>query len=214
MLSPSTPLAPSRLIVPQVSLRNSGVSKCASEVKRTLRSNSAFLAIWTSCVDTFTRLRMYGQCCPSPVSLCLDLVGLRENAVALGRRQQIEQLAGRDYIGVDVEALALQERQRPGNERVGDAGALQDDGALSPAARRPQAIDALGRSRGRRQAQGGPIQNDFRRTGDKRGDHCGPPRERRSHQEPDLLGLPRSEGDHRSNRKIVLQQLKGLRVGM
>src|ERR1017187_2530532 len=71
MLSPSTPLAPSRLIVPQVSLRNSGVSKCASEVKRTLRSNSAFLAIWTSCVDTFTRLRMYGQCCPSPVSLCL-----------------------------------------------------------------------------------------------------------------------------------------------
>ena len=36
-----------------------------------MRSNSAFLAIWTSCVDTFTRLRMYGQCCPSPVSLCL-----------------------------------------------------------------------------------------------------------------------------------------------
>src|SRR6202045_3121949 len=53
MLSPSTPPAPCRLIVPQVSLRNSGVSRCANEVKRTFWSNSAFLVIWVSCVDTF-----------------------------------------------------------------------------------------------------------------------------------------------------------------
>ena len=68
--SPSTPPAPCRLIVPQVSLRNSGVSRCASEVNRTLRSNCAFFAIWASCVDTFIRLRVYGPCCPGPVSLC------------------------------------------------------------------------------------------------------------------------------------------------
>src|SRR5712671_7164890 len=70
MLSPSTPPAPCRLIVRQVSLRNSGVSRCANEVKRTFRSNSAFLVIWASCVDTIFRLRVYGQCFSSPVSLC------------------------------------------------------------------------------------------------------------------------------------------------
>ena len=34
------------------------MSRCANEVKRTFRSNSAFLVIWASCVDTFF--------CPSP----------------------------------------------------------------------------------------------------------------------------------------------------
>src|SRR5262249_24407763 len=70
MLSPSTPPAPCRLIVPQVFLRNSGVSRCANDVKRTFRSNSAFLVIWASCVDTFSRLRVYGSVSPAPVSLC------------------------------------------------------------------------------------------------------------------------------------------------
>src|SRR6516162_1222375 len=35
----------------QVSVRNSGVSRCASEVKRSFGFDFAFFAIWSSCVD-------------------------------------------------------------------------------------------------------------------------------------------------------------------
>src|SRR5437867_1140771 len=50
IVSPSTPLAPRRFICRQVSLRNSGVSKCASDVKRSVRSVLALAAICSSCV--------------------------------------------------------------------------------------------------------------------------------------------------------------------
>jgi len=39
------PLAARRFIMPHVSVRNSGVSKCANEVNRTVRSSLAFFAI-------------------------------------------------------------------------------------------------------------------------------------------------------------------------
>ena len=51
VVSPSTPLAPRRFICFQVSVRNSGVSRCASDVKRSFGFDFAFFAIWSSCVD-------------------------------------------------------------------------------------------------------------------------------------------------------------------
>src|SRR5215813_703925 len=51
VVSPSTPLAPRRFICRQVSLRNAGVSRCANEVKRSVRSAFALAAICSSCVD-------------------------------------------------------------------------------------------------------------------------------------------------------------------
>src|SRR5262249_14847155 len=48
---PSTPLAPRRFICRQVSMRNAGVSRCANEVKRSVRSAFALAAICSSCVD-------------------------------------------------------------------------------------------------------------------------------------------------------------------
>jgi hypothetical protein len=42
---PSIPLAARRFIIPHVSVRNSGVSKCANEVNRTVRCSLAFFAI-------------------------------------------------------------------------------------------------------------------------------------------------------------------------
>ena len=49
--SPSTPLAPRRFICRQVSMRNAGVSRCANDVKRSVRSFLALAAICSSCVD-------------------------------------------------------------------------------------------------------------------------------------------------------------------
>src|SRR2546426_6996691 len=51
IVSPSTPLAPCRLSCRQVSSKNSGFSRWASEVKRSLRSVLAFALICPSCVD-------------------------------------------------------------------------------------------------------------------------------------------------------------------
>src|SRR5439155_7310615 len=51
VVSPSTPLAPRRFICRQVSMRNAGVSRCANEVKRSVRSAFALAAICSSCVD-------------------------------------------------------------------------------------------------------------------------------------------------------------------
>src|SRR2546426_10067452 len=51
IVSPSTPLAPCRLSCRQVSSKNSGVSRWASEVKRSLRSVLALALICPSCVD-------------------------------------------------------------------------------------------------------------------------------------------------------------------
>src|SRR5262245_51114670 len=51
VVSPSTPLAPRRFICRQVSTRNAGVSKCANDVKRSVRSAFALAAICSSCVD-------------------------------------------------------------------------------------------------------------------------------------------------------------------
>src|SRR5260370_42501252 len=42
---------PSRFICLQVFVRNSGVSRCASDVKRSFGFDFAFFAIWSSCVD-------------------------------------------------------------------------------------------------------------------------------------------------------------------
>src|SRR5687768_18335296 len=50
VLSPSIPLTARRFIWRQVSVRNAGVSRWASEVNRTLRS-AFFAAIRSSCVD-------------------------------------------------------------------------------------------------------------------------------------------------------------------
>src|SRR5438046_602926 len=43
VVSPSTPLAPRRFICRQVSMRNAGVSECANEVKRSVRSALALV---------------------------------------------------------------------------------------------------------------------------------------------------------------------------
>src|SRR5262245_46652842 len=51
VVSPSTPLAPRRFICRQVSMRNAGVSRCANDVKRNVRSAFALAAICSSCVD-------------------------------------------------------------------------------------------------------------------------------------------------------------------
>src|SRR5215475_9978164 len=51
IVSPSMPLAPLRLSCHHVSRRNSGVRRCASEVKRALGSCLALAAIFRSCVD-------------------------------------------------------------------------------------------------------------------------------------------------------------------
>ncbi len=51
LVSPSTPLAPYRFICFQVSLGNSGPSKCVSDVKRSFPSVLAFAAILPSSVD-------------------------------------------------------------------------------------------------------------------------------------------------------------------
>src|SRR2546422_4374436 len=51
IVSPSIPLAPCRLSCRHVSSKNSGVSRWASEVKRSLRSVLAFALICPSCVD-------------------------------------------------------------------------------------------------------------------------------------------------------------------
>src|SRR5205085_3421286 len=51
VVSPSTPLAPRRFICFQVSVRNPGVSRCASDVRRSFGFDFAFFAIWSSCVD-------------------------------------------------------------------------------------------------------------------------------------------------------------------
>src|ERR1700680_4310637 len=44
-------LAPRRFICFQVSVRNSGVSRCASDGKRSFGFDFAFFAIWSSCLD-------------------------------------------------------------------------------------------------------------------------------------------------------------------
>src|SRR5262249_25952128 len=61
VVSPSTPLAPRRFICRQVSLRNAGVSRCANEVKRSVRSALALAAICSSCVDIRVLLLSVGD---------------------------------------------------------------------------------------------------------------------------------------------------------
>src|SRR5215831_18502273 len=61
VVSPSTPLAPRRFICRQVSLRNAGVSRCANEVKRSVRSALALAAIGSSCVDIRVLLLSVGD---------------------------------------------------------------------------------------------------------------------------------------------------------
>ena len=144
----------------------------------------------------------------------LELVGLGKDPLALEQGQHLEELARGHHVGVQVQPLALEQRQRPGHERIGDAGPLQHDRTLTPPARRPQAIGALRRGGGRRQPQGRPVENRHRRARDEGGDDRGRLRQRRRHEEPDLLGLPGRERDHGAGREVVLQQLEGLRVGM
>ncbi len=67
VVSPSTPLAPRRFICRQVSMRNAGVSRCANEVKRSVRSAVALAAICSSCVDIRLLLLSVGDC-PWPSS--------------------------------------------------------------------------------------------------------------------------------------------------
>src|SRR5262252_7871844 len=72
VVSPSTPLAPRRFICFQVSVRNSGVSKCASDVQRSFGFDFAFLAIWSSCVDIlFLPLNVQGMFPWTSISTCL-----------------------------------------------------------------------------------------------------------------------------------------------
>src|SRR6202521_2292602 len=61
VVSPSTPLAPRRFICRQVSMRNAGVSRCANEVKRSVRSVFALAAICSSCVDIRVLLLSVGD---------------------------------------------------------------------------------------------------------------------------------------------------------
>jgi hypothetical protein len=78
MVSLSTPLAPCQFICPQVSLRNSGVSKCASDVNRSFLSVLAFSAILLSSVDILSLplsaedvpLRKCGLAPPLPHVVC------------------------------------------------------------------------------------------------------------------------------------------------
>src|SRR5205085_5430016 len=72
VVSPSTPLAPRRFICFQVSVRNFGVSRCASDVKRSFGFDFAFFAIWSSCVDIlFLPLSVQGMFPGTSNSTCL-----------------------------------------------------------------------------------------------------------------------------------------------
>src|SRR5713101_5003734 len=64
VVSPSTPLAPRRFICRQVSMRNAGVSRCANEVKRSVRCALALAAICSSCVDIRFLLLSVGDVSP------------------------------------------------------------------------------------------------------------------------------------------------------
>ena len=62
-------LPPRRFICRQVSLRNSGVSRCASEVKRSLRSNFAFRRyLFQLCGHPLLLPRACRRCFPGPAS--------------------------------------------------------------------------------------------------------------------------------------------------
>src|SRR5258708_28961839 len=65
VVSPSTPLAPLRFICFHVSMRNSGVSRCASDVNRSFGSAFAFSAIRASFV-IILHLPLGAGMCPCP----------------------------------------------------------------------------------------------------------------------------------------------------
>jgi hypothetical protein len=89
VVSPSTPLAPRRFICLQVSIRNSGVSRCASEVKRSLRSVVALAPICSSFVVILFLLLSVGD-----VSLAqlLDLLCLFPLCAVFPRSEYYRQI--------------------------------------------------------------------------------------------------------------------------
>ena len=80
--------------------------------------------------------------------------------------------------------------------------------------RRAQSVNSLRRQRSRRQTERGAIQHHFGRTRDKRSDNGRTPGQRGGDEEPNFLRIPRSQGDHCAGRKIILQQLQRLRIGV
>src|ERR1039457_7580838 len=88
------------------------------------------------------------------------LMRLGKNSRALGRRQHIEQLARCDYVDIEIESLTFNERQRLRDEGIRNAGALEYNRTLRPAACRAQTVNALRGSSCWRQTECDTINHD------------------------------------------------------
>ena len=129
-------------------------------------------------------------------------------------REQVEQLGARDVVDPGVEAVPLEERQRLLDERVGDPALLEHERAVPAAAGPAQEVDAARADLRRRQAQARPVGHRLAGARDEDRDERRAPGQRRGQQRPDLLGLPRGEGDRRAAREVLLQELERLRIGV